>query len=301
MPRIALLQLESSEDPQQNIKNTKLAISRAVDNGAQIVCTQELFNTPYFCNKQDAKAFDFASEIPGDITKEFSILAQELKVVIVASSFEKRAKGIYHNTAFTIDADGTYLGKYRKMHIPQAPGFWEKFYFTPSTDDYKVFDTKYGKIGVLIGWDQWYPEAARINSLMGADILIYPTSNGWLEEDSQDKRNTQLEAWQTIQKSHSIANGCFLATINRCGKEGKTEFWGSSFIANPFGKIIAQGGEEDQTIVYADINYPEIDSQRCIWPFFKDRRAKSYSNITERFLDEIDEAENKNNSEDKIS
>jgi len=289
MPRIALLQLEATEDRVQNINNTKRAIERAVDAGAQIVCTQELFNTLYFCNKQDASAFDQAVEIPGDLTKEFSTLAAELNVVIVVSTFEKRAKGIYHNTAFVMDADGSYLGKYRKMHIPQDPGFEEKFYFTPSEDGYRVFDTKYGKLGLLIGWDQWYPEAARINALMGADILIYPTAIGWLDGDDQQARSTQFEAWLTIQKSHAIANGCYLAAINRCGKEGKTEFWGSSFVADPFGNVIAEGTEEDETIVYADIDFPEIDSQRCIWPFFRDRRVSSYKGITERFLDKAKE------------
>ena len=290
MPRIALLQLESSDDPAQNIKNTMRAIERAVDAGAQIVCTQELFNTHYFCNKQDASAFDLAVEIPGALTDELSSLAAELNVVIVASSFEKRAKGIYHNTAFVIDADGSYMGKYRKMHIPQAPGLWEKFYFTPGDDGYRVFDTKYGKLGVLISWDQWYPEAARINALKGADILIYPTSIGWLDDEDQEKRSTQFEAWQTVQQSHAIANGCYLAAINRCGKEGNTEFWGSSFVANPFGKIIAEGMEEEESIVYADVDFPEIDSQRCLWPFFRDRRAQSYVGISERFLDEDKQA-----------
>ena len=286
MPKLALIQLEASDDPSKNIENTKLAIQRAADGGAQIVCTQELFNTLYFCDKQDEENFDLAVEIPGKMTAEFSELAKSLNIVIVASTFEKRAKGIYHNTAFVIDADGTYLGKYRKMHIPQDPCFEEKFYFTPSDDGYRVFDTKFGKLGVLICWDQWYPEAARLTALMGAELLIYPTAIGWLEEDDADTRKKQYEAWQTIQRSHAIANGCFVAAINRCGKEAVTEFWGQSFVADTFGKVIAEGAVDEEAIVYADLDFSEMDTQRCIWPFFRDRRVDSYGGITKRFLDD---------------
>lgn len=286
MPRIALLQLEASADPSENIKNTKFAVQRAAEGGAQIICTQELFNTLYFCDKQDHDCFNLAVEIPGNLTEEFSKLAKELNVVIVVSTFEKRTKGIYHNTAFVIDADGTYLGKYRKMHIPQDPCFEEKFYFTPSDDGYRVFDTQYGKLGVLICWDQWYPEAARLTALMGAEILIYPTAIGWLGEDGADTRQKQLEAWQTIQRSHAVANGCYVAAINRCGKEAQTEFWGNSFMADPFGKVIAAGSENEETIVYADIDFAAIDEQRCIWPFLRDRRVDSYGGITKRFIDD---------------
>jgi N-carbamoylputrescine amidase len=286
MPKIALLQLEASEDTTENMNKTKLAIERAAEGGAQIVCTQELFNTLYFCDKQDGENFNLAVEIPGEMTTEFSELAKRLKVVIVVSTFEKRAKGIYHNTAFVIDADGSYMGKYRKMHIPQDPCFEEKFYFTPSDDGYRVFDTQFGKLGVLICWDQWYPEAARLTALMGAEILIYPTAIGWLEEDDADTRKKQYEAWQTIQRSHAIANGCFVAAINRCGKEAVTEFWGQSFVADAFGKVIAEGAVDEETIVYADLDFSEMDAQRCIWPFFRDRRVDSYGGITKRFLDD---------------
>ncbi len=286
MPRIALLQLEASQNPAENIAHTMAAIERAAEGGAQIICTQELFNTLYFCDKQDHDHFGLAEEIPGKLTEDFAEVAQRLNVVIMVSTFEKRAAGIYHNTAFVVDADGAYLGTYRKMHIPQDPCFEEKFYFTPSDDGYRVFDTKYGKLGVLICWDQWYPEAARLTALMGAEILIYPTAIGWLEEDDADMRKKQLGAWQTIQRSHAIANGCFVAAINRCGREAQTEFWGNSFVADPFGKVIAAGAENEEAIVYADIDFSEIDEQRCIWPFLRDRRIDSYGGITKRYIDD---------------
>lgn len=286
MPRIALIQLSASTDRATNIAKTHEAITRAADSGAQIICTQELFDTRYFCTTQSNEPFNHAESVPGPLTGQHQDLAAELGVVIVASGFEKRANGIYHNTAWVIDADGKYLGKYRKNHIPQDPGFEEKYYFTPSEDGYKVFDTKFGKLGVLICWDQWYPEAARVNALMGAEILIYPTAIGWLEDEVGDIGDAQHDAWRTMMRSHAIANGCYVAAVNRTGIEGRTEFWGQSFVCDHFGKIIDTAPEDEEHILYADIDLEAIQDHRCTWPFFRDRRIDTYGSITKRFVDE---------------
>lgn len=284
MPRIALLQLQSEDNPTDNIEKTIKSIEKAANAGAQIICTQELCNTRYFCNEQNPEHFELAEAIPGKLTKKFSKIAEEHGIVIVVSTFEKHTYGLYYNTAFVIDANGTYLGKYRKMHIPQDPGFEEKYYFTPSDDGFRIFNTQFGKLGVLICWDQWYPEAARLCSLKGAQILIYPTAIGWLQSEKGEVGYGQLDAWVTIQRSHAIANGNFVAAINRIGKEADTEFWGSSFVANPFGKIIAKAPEDQEIIIYADLDYSNIDEQRITWPFFRDRRIEHYADITKRSL-----------------
>ena len=291
MPRIALLQLSASQDRSTNIAKTTEAITRAADGGAQIICTQELFDTTYFCATQSKDPFDHAQPVPGPLTEQHQKLAEELGVVIVASGFEKRTTGIYHNTAWVIDADGSYLGKYRKTHIPQDPGFEEKYYFTPSEDGYKVFDTKFGKLGVLICWDQWYPEAARITALMGAEILIYPTAIGWLEDEVGEIGDGQHDAWLTMMRSHAIANGCFVAAINRTGIEEKTEFWGQSFVCDQFGKIMDTAPEDSEHILYADIDLENIQDHRCTWPFFRDRRIDTYGEVIQRFIDEPESAE----------
>jgi N-carbamoylputrescine amidase len=281
---LGLIQHSCSEDPEENIAKVVKRIEKAADNGGQIILLQELFNTTYFCQQVDDKFFDWAQPVPGAVTDESTKLAKELKVVIVAPFFERRAAGIYHNSLVVIDADGSLMGKYRKKHIPDDPGFHEKYYFTPGEDDYHVYDTKYAKIGPLICWDQWYPEAARITALKGAELLVYPTAIGTLsgEDDKQEKEF--LDAWQTIQRSHAIANGCFVASINRVGREGDISFWGHSFVAGPFGQMVGQAGREEEILI-AKIDFGKIEKQRQVWPFFRDRRIDTYGPILKRYLD----------------
>lgn len=285
MPRIALLQLTAEHDPAANAAKTEKAIRDAAREGAQIICTQELFTTQYFCTIQDTDHFDLAEPIPGPITTSHQELAKELGIVIVASGFEKRATGLYHNTAWVIDSDGEFLGAYRKSHIPQDPGFEEKFYFTPGDTGYQCFDTTFGKIGVLICWDQWYPEAARITALKGAEILIYPTAIGWLPDEKNELGEAQHNAWQAVQCGHAVANACYVCAINRTGTEGETEFWGQSFVADHYGQIIAKAPTSNEKILYADLNLSKLEQHRRIWPFFRDRRTDTYSQITKRFID----------------
>ena len=285
MPRIALLQLSASPEPPKNIAKTEASIRKAASNGAQIICTQELFTTEYFCTKQATAHFDLANKIPGKLTESHQQLARELGVVIVASGFEKRATGIYHNSAWVIDADGSYLGHYRKMHIPQDPGFEEKFYFTPGDTGYKAWNTRFGKIGVLICWDQWYPEAARLTALAGAEILIYPTAIGWLTKEKEELGEAQHNAWETVQCGHAVANSCYVASINRTGIEDNTEFWGQSFVSNHYGQIVAKAPSSEECILTADLDLDALEQHRRIWPFFRDRRIDSYENISKRFID----------------
>jgi len=286
MPRIALLQLKSNSDLQFNIDNTMKAIARAADGGAQIICTQELFATEYFCSKQSAEPFKHAVEIPGDLTRDLGMLAAELGVVIVASLFEKRSKGMYHNTAVVLDTDGSLLGKYRQQHISQDGTSEQKFYFTQGEDDYQVVDTKFGKLGLLISWDQWFSEAARINALMGADIIICPTAVGCHEDKISEDGDKMHDAWQTVLRSHAITNCCYIAAINRVGIEGNMEYWGRSFIADHTGAILSEGAETEDSIVYADTDLEAITTHRCNWPFFRDRRIDSYKKITERLIED---------------
>jgi N-carbamoylputrescine amidase len=230
--------------------------------------------------------FKLAEPIPGPSTEEFQKLSKELNVVIIASLFEKRTNGIYHNTTAVIDADGSYLGKYRKMHIPDDPGYYEKFYFTPGDLGYKTFKTKYATIGVLICWDQWYPEASRITSLMGAEILFYPTAIGWAESQDAATNDEQYNAWQTIQRSHAVANGLHVVSVNRVGNEGPMKFWGGSFVSNPFGRLLYKASHDQEEIHIEEINIDKTDSYRTHWPFLRDRRIDSYQPITKRFIDE---------------
>ncbi len=282
---LGLIQTRSFPHPQENLEHTFMKIRSAAEEGAQIICTQEMFTTEYFCITQDVRNFDLAETIPGPTTERLCSLAKELQVVIVAALFEKRAAGLYHNTAVVIDADGTLLGKYRKMHIPQDPGFEEKFYFTPGDLGFKVWNTRYAKIGVLICWDQWYPEAARLTALRGAEILIYPTAIGWLPEEKEELGKAQHCAWETVQRGHAVANGCYVAAINRIGKEADTEFWGQSFIANPYGEIIAKASStvSENLIHCCDMELPE--EFRRIWPFYRDRRVDAYSDLTRICID----------------
>lgn len=283
MPKVALIQLSTDESPAVNKARTEESIRRAAANGAQIICTQELFTTRYFCRTEACDCFDLAEPLPGPLTESHQQLAKELGVVIVASGFEKRATGLYHNTAWVIDADGSFLGLYRKMHIPQDPGFEEKFYFTPGDLGYKAFKTKFGTIGVLICWDQWYPEAARLTALQGAEILFYPTAIGWLPEEKPLLGKAQYCAWETVQRGHAVSNGCYVCAINRVGTEGENEFWGQSFVSDFYGQIVAKAPVSEETILYADIDLKALEDHRRIWPFFRDRRIETYDGITQRW------------------
>lgn len=283
MPRLALLQSATFPSKDESLAHHLELIRAAATAGAQIVVTQELFLTPYFCTVEDTALFDLADPLPGPITDQLSAVAQELGIVLIASLFEHRGPGLYHNTAAIFDADGTLLGLYRKNHIPQDPGFEEKFYFTPGDSGYPVWDTRFGKIGVLICWDQWYPEAARLMALGGAQVLIYPTAIGWLPSEKAELGEAQHCAWETVQRGHAVANGCFVAAVNRSGSHGGTEFWGQSFVANPYGEIVAKASSErEQTLVY-DLDYKAVEHFRRIWPFFRDRRIDTYQDLTKRW------------------
>ncbi len=284
---IALVQTSCSKDPEENLVKATEKIRDAANKGARIICLQELFTTQYFCQTENYESFAYSEQIPGPSTAIIAELARELEVVIIASFFEARARGLFHNTAVVIDADGSYLGKYRKMHIPDDPGFYEKFYFTPGDLGYKIFKTRYATIGVLICWDQWYPEAARLTALKGAEILFYPTAIGWsTSELSPEVRRSQQEAWLTIQKSHAVANGVFVAAANRVGREDELEFWGNSFVCDPFGQIMAEASHHDETVLLADCDRSRIEYYRSHWPFLRDRRIETYTDLQKRFLDE---------------
>ncbi|GAB2698217.1 carbon-nitrogen hydrolase [Mucilaginibacter koreensis] len=284
--KVGLVQTTCTADKQQNLQKAIEKVREAAAKGAQIVCLQELFTSLYFCDVEDYDNFKLAEPIPGPSTDELSKVAAELGVVIIASLFEKRTQGLYHNTTAVLDADGTYLGKYRKMHIPDDPGFYEKFYFTPGDLGYKVFKTKFATIGVLICWDQWYPEAARITSLMGAEILFYPTAIGWASTQEPDTNTEQYNAWQTIQRSHAVANGVHVVSVNRVGEEAGLKFWGGSFVANPFGTVMFQGSHHDEQVTVVDIDTEQTDHYRTHWPFLRDRRIDSYAPVTKRLIDE---------------
>jgi N-carbamoylputrescine amidase len=285
---VGLPQMRASTDLEETLERTIVAIRDAAARGAQIMCTQELFLGPYFCQREDHEFFRLAEAIPGPTTARLSSLAKELEVVIIASLFEKRAEGLYHNTAAIIDADGRYLGKYRKMHIPDDPHYYEKFYFTPGDLGFRSWDTRFARIGVLVCWDQWYPEAARLTAMSGAEILFYPTAIGWLPPEKAEYGERQQSAWETIQRSHAIANGCFVAAVNRVGFEpgpaGGLEFWGGSFVADPSGRILAHCGQDEETLV-VPCDLGQVDIVRTHWPFLRDRRIDAYAPITERYLD----------------
>jgi N-carbamoylputrescine amidase len=290
---VGLIQMKCSDDLEENFEKTLEKIEDLAKSGANIICTQELFKSKYFCQVEDWSYFKLAEEINENskTIKTLQTLAKDLKVVIIASLFEKRTEGIYHNTAVAIDADGSFLGKYRKMHIPDDPHFYEKFYFTPGDLGYKTFKTKYADIGVLICWDQWYPEAARLTALSGAKILFYPTAIGWLPSEKEEFGDSQYNAWETIQRSHAVANGCYVVAINRVGYEESPdgnegiEFWGQSFISNPYGELLVKGSVDKEENIICEVDLSIIDSVRTTWPFFRDRRIDSYQDITKRFID----------------
>lgn len=277
-----------TDKPEENFEKSITRIREAASKGAQIVCLQELFRSLYFCDVEDYDNFKLAEPVPGPSTEILCKVAKETGVVIIASLFEKRTNGIYHNTTAVIDADGSYLGKYRKMHIPDDPSYYEKFYFTPGDLGYKVFNTRFATIGVLICWDQWYPEPARITALMGAEVLFYPTAIGWAASQDEKTNSEQYNAWQTMQRSHAVANGIHVVSVNRVGSEqnGAMKFWGGSFVANPFGTVIYQAPHDKEDVHIESIDLNKTDTYRTHWPFLRDRRIDSYQPITKRYIDE---------------
>jgi N-carbamoylputrescine amidase len=284
---IGLIQMTCSTDPRENLAKVEARIREAASRGAQIICTQELFRSQYFCREENADLFDLAEPIPGPTTESLAKLARSLGVVIIGSLFERRAAGIYHNTAVILDSDGSLLGKYRKMHIPDDPLYYEKFYFTPGDLGFQNFNTKFGRIGVLVCWDQWYPEGARVASLGGANILFYPTAIGWHPAEKAEFGAAQLDAWRTIQRAHAIANGIFVAAVNRTGYEGTPEsgleFWGHSFVSDPFGRVLAEASAEKEEILIVECDPKITEETRRNWPFLRDRRIDAYSPILERW------------------
>ena len=284
--QIGLVQTTCTNNKEENLQEAIVKVREAAAKGAQIICLQELFTSLYFCDEENYDNFSLAEAIPGPSTDALQKVSGELGVVIIASLFEKRTQGIYHNTTAVLDADGSYLGKYRKMHIPDDPGFYEKFYFTPGDLGYKVFKTKFANIGVLICWDQWYPEAARITTLMGAEILFYPTAIGWTTSQDEATNKEQHNAWQTIQCSHAIANGIHVVGVNRVGEEAGVKFWGGSFISNPMGTLIYKASHDEEEVIVQEVDLAISDSYRIHWPFLRDRRIDSYQPIVKRFIDE---------------
>jgi N-carbamoylputrescine amidase len=287
--RVGLIQMACSRDPSENLAKAEWRIREAAGKGAQIICLQELFRSQYFCREENARLFDLAEPIPGPSTEALARLARELNVVVIGPVFEKRAPGVYHNTAAVIDAGGALLGLYRKMHIPDDPLYFEKFYFTPGDLGFRNFDTRYGRISTLICWDQWYPEAARLAALGGAEILFYPTAIGWHPSEKAQFGAAQHDAWRTIQRSHAIANGIFVAAVNRVGFEGPAdqglEFWGGSFVADPFGQVLAEASHDREETLVVECDRRRIDEVRRNWPFLRDRRIDAYSGILTRLID----------------
>lgn len=286
--KIGLVQMSCSTSSDANLERAIAGIKEAASKGAEIVCLPELFRSQYFCREENPDTFSLAESIPGPSTEALSAVAKSLQVSIVASLFEKRAQGLYHNTAAIIDADGSLLGIYRKMHIPDDPLYYEKYYFTPGDLGFQNFETRFSRIGVLVCWDQWYPEGARITSMQGANVLFYPTAIGWHPYEKKEFGAAQLDAWRTIQRAHAIANGVFVAAVNRTGFEGPAdnglEFWGNSFVADPFGRVIAQGNDHEETVVVVECDPKNMDEVRKNWPFLRDRRIDAYAPITQRWL-----------------
>ncbi|MGD0013591.1 MAG: carbon-nitrogen hydrolase [Bryobacteraceae bacterium] len=286
--KIGLIQMACATDPNENLAKAEWRIREAAARGAGIVCLQELFRTQYFCREENAALFALAEPVPGPTTECLGRLARELGIVVIASLFERRAPGLYHNTAAVIGPDGAIAGLYRKTHIPDDPLYYEKFYFTPGDLGYPCFETRFGKIAVLICWDQWYPEAARLAALQGALVLFYPTAIGWHPSEKEQHGAAQLDAWRTVQRAHAIANGVYVAAVNRVGFEGPAErgieFWGSSFVADPFGQIVAQASSDKEEILLAECDTRRVDEVRRNWPFLRDRRIDTYSGLLERWL-----------------
>jgi len=285
---LGLIQMRCTPEPDENFAKAVAGIRDAARKGAQVICLQELFRTQYFCQSENHDFFKLAEPIPGPSTSALGKIAAELGVVIIASLFEKRAEGLYHNTAATIEADGSLIGKYRKMHIPDDPQYYEKFYFTPGDLGFRSWPTRFGAIGTLVCWDQWYPEGARLTAMHGATILFYPTAIGWLPAEKAQYGAAQQNAWETMQRSHAIANGVFVAAVNRVGHEGDPkggiEFWGNSFVCDPYGNVLARASQGEEVLV-VECDMDLVDTARTHWPFLRDRRIDAYQGITSRFLD----------------
>jgi N-carbamoylputrescine amidase len=287
--RIGLVQMACSKDPNENLAKAEWRIREAAGKGAQIVCLQELFRSQYFCREEDTGLFDLAEPVPGPTTESLARLARELQVAIIGSVFERRAAGVYHNTAVVMDADGALLGIYRKMHIPDDPGYYEKYYFTPGDLGFRCFDTRFARVAPLVCWDQWYPEAARLAALAGAQVLFYPTAIGWHPAEKAREGAAQLDAWRTIQRSHAIANGLYVAAVNRVGYEGPPEkgleFWGGSFVADPFGQVLAEASHDGEETLIVECDPRRIEQVRREWPFLRDRRIDAYAGLTSRLIE----------------
>ena len=289
--KLGLIQMSCVIGVNENLEKAVSLIGQAAQRGGQIICLQELFRSQYFCQKQDATIFDLAESIPGPSTEALAAVARQHQVVIVGSLFERRDAGVYHNTAVVLDADGSLLGTYRKMHIPDDPLYYEKYYFTPGDQGYRCFDTRYGRIGVLVCWDQWYPEGARLTALQGAKVLVYPTAIGWHPSEKAQYGAVQHDAWKTMQRAHAIANGVYVAAVNRVGHEGPPEggleFWGSSFVSDPFGVVLCEASANKEEILVAECDMAHLESVRRNWPFLRDRRIDSYGQIVNRLIDGI--------------
>ncbi len=289
--RLGLVQYGMGETVAENVARATAGVRSAAAQGAQVICLPELFQTPYFCKVEDPGLFDYAEPLDGPSVRAMQALAAELGVVLVVPYFERRASGLYHNSAAIIEADGQIVGHYRKMHIPQDPGFEEKFYFTPGDLGFRAWKTRFGRLGVLICWDQWFPEAARLTALAGADVLLYPTAIGWLPEEKAALGMAQHHAWETVQCGHAVANGCYVAAVNRVGTERfyagqpPSEFWGQSFVANPYGEVVARLGEAETAAVVVSLDLPGQEATRRIWPFFRDRRIDAYGDLALRWRD----------------
>jgi N-carbamoylputrescine amidase len=281
--RIALVQMSCETEPRRNLEKALARIEEAAARGAKVICLQELFRSRYFCQSEEARNFDLAEPIPGPSSEALSAAAAAHKVVVVGSLFERRTEGIYHNTAVVLDADGRLAGRYRKMHIPDDPHYYEKFYFTPGDLDFTAHRTAHATVGALVCWDQWFPEAARLVALAGAQIVFYPTAIGWERGEVETVRRRQLQAWETVQRGHAIANGMFVAVVNRVGTEDSLEFWGNSFVADPFGEVIARAGASAEEILIADCDLSLIEETRRNWPFLRDRRIDAYGDLLRRF------------------
>jgi N-carbamoylputrescine amidase len=287
--RLGLVQMSCSTNASENLEKAAAKVREAAAGGAQIICLQELFRTPYFCQREDPAIFDLAEAVPGPTTELFGRIAKEAGVVVVASVFERRAAGLHHNTAVVLDADGTIAGVYRKMHIPDDPLYYEKYYFAPGDLGFRAFPTRFGKVGTLVCWDQWYPEAARLTAMLGANVLVYPTAIGWHPSEKAKYGASQHAAWETIQRSHAIANGIFVAAVNRVGHEGDAgsglDFWGGSFVADPSGTLLAKASHDREEVLVVECDGAQSESVRRNWPFFRDRRIDAYEGLTRRWLE----------------
>ena len=290
--QVALVQMACAPDPEENLRRATARVEEAAQRGAQVVCLPELFRSQYFCQREDPAAFDLAESVPGSTTETLGELAKKLNIVIIAPVFERRAAGLYHNSAAVIDSTGAMVGLYRKMHIPDDPAYYEKFYFTPGDLGFRAFDTQAGRVGALICWDQWYPEGARLTALQGANVLFYPTAIGWHPQEKEQYGAAQRDAWRTIQRAHAIANGVYVAVVNRVGHEKPAgaagpgiEFWGSSFLCDPFGVVLAEAAPDQEEIVFGEVDLARLEEVRRNWPFLRDRRIDAYGGMEQRFLD----------------